>query len=630
MRAERLLADLLDEGVQLWAEGEDLCYRTSDDAVIRSRRQELLEHKAEIVALLGPGRRYAVPSFAQQRMWFLAQQEPLSTADNLPVVSRLRGRLEVAALESTFREIVRRHEILRTLFGTFDERPVQVIGPGAREPMLPLVDLGGLVAAAGEAEARHLAVSEAARPFDLAAGPLLRTVLLRLGDDQHLLLMNLHHIHWDGWSQGILDHELATLYQAFSRGEPSPLPELGVQFSDFAVWQREWLSGAAMETQLAYWRAELGGDPPLLRLPTDRPRPAVAAYRGGEVDFELSESLTRALGKLSREAGASLYMTLLAAFMILLARHAGQNVVVVGSPITHRRRRELEGLIGFFVNTVALRGDLTGGPSFRDFLEQIRKRVLDAFAHQDVPFEKLVEELQPARDPGRHPLFQVMFALQDAAVAEWKLPGLTVTQEEPGHQAVRFYLEMHCLERPQGLQGIVNYPVELFDAVTIERMVSRFQSLLAGIAAEPHHRIPELPLLCAADEEELRSQAEADPPAAWWTADGDGGRVAIVPIEPAAAGRRLHLLDERGRPVPAGIVGEVRIAGLEPERIGDLGCRHRDGTLEITGSTDGAIWRRGVRMSPAVTWEALLALPEVADGTILRRHAENGEVELVA
>ncbi|MCP4661655.1 MAG: non-ribosomal peptide synthetase, partial [bacterium] len=361
-------------------------------------------------------------SFAQQRLWFLEQLEFGSPVYNIPLAVRLSGMVEAALLERVFNEVVRRHEVLRTSFAAAAGRPRQVIAAELQLP-LPLVDLCPLEPAEREAEARRLAAAEARHLFDLTAAPLGRVTLLRLAAADHLLLVTMHHIVSDGWSMGVLQHELAALVEAFSQGKPSRLPELPIQYADFAHWQRHRLAGEVLEAELAYWRVKLGGAPQRLELPADHPRPAVQSFRGRSLPLVLPEPLSEALAALSRRQDATLFMTLLAAFQTLLSRYSGQQDIVVGSPIAGRTHREIEALIGFFVNTLVLRTDLSGNPSFEELLARVRHLALDAYAHQEVPFERLVEELEPDRDLGASPLFQVMFVLQNAPGTSLGRPG---------------------------------------------------------------------------------------------------------------------------------------------------------------------------------------------------------------
>ncbi|MFL5539299.1 MAG: condensation domain-containing protein, partial [Longimicrobiaceae bacterium] len=352
-------------------------------------------------------------SFAQERLWFIDRLEPGSAVYNMPMARRLGGALDESALERSLSEIVRRHEALRTVFAEVDGSPVQVITPFDGF-VVPAEDLSGLGEAEREEAVRRRFAEEAGRAFDLSAGPLFRAALLRLGAEDHVLLLSMHHIVSDGWSTGVLFRELWALYAAYREGGESPLPELPVQYADYAVWQREQLTGEALDRQLSYWRERLAGAPELLELPTDHPRPAVQTYRGATVPVGLSLELLERLQALGQSEGATLYMTLLGAFQVLLGKYAGSGDVVVGSPIAGRTRGEVEGLIGFFVNTLVLRTDLGGDPSFRKVLRRVREATLGAYEHQEVPFEKLVAELQPERSLSHSPLFQVLFTLQNA------------------------------------------------------------------------------------------------------------------------------------------------------------------------------------------------------------------------
>ncbi|HLL83363.1 MAG TPA: condensation domain-containing protein, partial [Longimicrobium sp.] len=379
------------------------------------------------------------PSFAQERLWFIDRLEPGGAVYNLPAAWRLKGALDLAALQRALGEIVRRHEALRTVFTEVDGSPVQVIAP-AGGFALAVEDLSGLAEADRGAAVERRAGEEARRAFDLSAGPLFRAALLRVAREEHVLLLSMHHIVSDGWSMGVISGELSALYSAYREGRPSPLPELEVQYADYAVWQREQLEGRVLDRQLAYWRERLAGAPELLELPTDRPRPPVQTYRGATVPVEISLGLLERLRALGRTEGATLYMTLLGAFQVLLAKYSGSEDVVTGSPIAGRTRKEIEELIGFFVNTLVLRTDLSGDPSFREVLRRVREATLGAYAHQELPFERLVAELQPERSLSHSPLFQVMFALQNAggrgrrsagAEREWYRRGARQRQVRP-------------------------------------------------------------------------------------------------------------------------------------------------------------------------------------------------------
>ncbi|HZT57847.1 MAG TPA: condensation domain-containing protein, partial [Pyrinomonadaceae bacterium] len=350
-------------------------------------------------------------SYAQKGLWLMSRFEPLSAAYNIPAAFRLTGALDVDVLERSLNEIVRRHEALRTTFEMIEERAVQIVHP-SQTLRVESAELGHLPERERAERVAQLAKEHARAPFDLSRWPLIRVKLLRLAEDEHVLLLSMHHIIGDGWSTGVFVREMAAIYKAFSAGRPSPLPELPLQYADFAIWQEEWLTGDVLQSHLDYWRGQLAGAALVLELPTDRPRPAVESFRGARYCFRLPEELTASLQKLSRKEGATLFMTLLAGFQTLLYRYTGQKDIVVGSPIANRNRAETEDLIGFFVNTLALRTQIEGNPRFSELLKKVREMTLGAYAHQDMPFERLVEELQPRRDLSRSPIFQVMFILQ--------------------------------------------------------------------------------------------------------------------------------------------------------------------------------------------------------------------------
>jgi amino acid adenylation domain-containing protein len=442
-------------------------------------------------------------SFAQQRLWFLDQLAPHNAFYNISTAVRLRGPLNIVALEQSLDEIVWRHEILQTTFMTLEGKPVQVIAiaPSLTVAM-PVMDLQGLAKARQEAETERLATEEAQCPFDLTRGPLLRVKLVRLEERQYILLITMHHIISDGWSLGVFVRELAGLYEAFASGRSPLLPELPIQYVDFVIWQREWLQGDALEDQLRYWKRQLA---PLsvLDLPADRPRPPAQTFRGAIHSCELPHSLATALEELSREEDVTLFMTLLAAFQTLLYRYTGQPDVVVGSPIANRNRPELENLIGFLANTLVLRADLAGDPSFYELLQQERRVCLAAYAHQDVPFEKLVEELQPERDLSRNPLFQVMFVLQSAPMPALELPGLTLELMETNSGTARFDLTLSVTSTAQGLEASFEYNTDLFDPARIRRMATHFQTLLKGIVVNLDQRLSDLPLLTETERQQL-------------------------------------------------------------------------------------------------------------------------------
>jgi len=441
-------------------------------------------------------------SFAQQRLWFLDQLVPEAAMYNIPLAYRVTGKLNVGVLEQSLAEVVLRHESLRTTIETIDGQPIQAIAPEIILT-LPVVDLREIAEAQRDAEVQWLSTQEAQQSFDLTKAPLLRAKLLRLDEAEHVLLLTIHHIVSDGWSLGVLMRELAVLYEAFSSGKPASLPELPIQYADFAIWQREWLSGEVLESNLAYWKHQLGGELLILELPTDRPRPLVQTYRGARQSFELSKDLTDALKVLSRREEVTLFMTLLAAFKVLLYRYTGQEDVIVGSPIANRNRTVIEGLIGFFVNTLVLRSDLGGTPSFRDLLGRVREVALGAYTHQDLPFERLVEELQPERDMSYNPLFQVMFVLQNAPMSDWGFSRLTLSPLEVESKTAKFDLALSLTETEQGLIGAFEYNTDLFDEASIARTVGHWQTLLDGVVADPDERICELPILTEAERYQL-------------------------------------------------------------------------------------------------------------------------------
>lgn len=429
-------------------------------------------------------------SFAQQRLWFLHQMEPANAAYNMPLAFRLSGQPDVAALQWSLDEIVRRHEILRTTFDVLDQQPAQLIAATGNLPLI-VKDLDS------EVEAERLASEETQRPFDLVHGPLIRALLMRLSTTEHVLLVTMHHIISDGWSQTILLNELGTLYEAAASGRASPLPELSIQYADFAEWQREWLSGEQLDQQLDYWRQHLRGAPPSLELPTDRTRPAVQTFNGARHSFVLSRDLSARLTELSRREDATLFMTLLAAFYVLLYRYTGEPDIVIGTPVANRNRRELESLIGFFVNTLALRVDLAGNPTFRELLARVREVSLGAYAHQDLPFEMLVEELSPVRDPSRNPLFQVLFALQNTPETAARQLDLDISPVDVTTARAQFELTLDVTAVDGQLDVNFVYNTDLFDASTIQLTAERFKVLLAGVVQHPSRPISALPLLTA-------------------------------------------------------------------------------------------------------------------------------------
>ncbi len=441
-------------------------------------------------------------SFAQERLWFLEQLEPGQSFNNIPAVIRLSGDLNFKALAEGLSEIVRRQKCFRTIFTSAKGRPVAFTTPV--QPLdIPVVDLAGLNSYERESEVQRLTTEEARQPFDLTQSPLLRVKLLRLAAEEHLLLINMHHIISDGWSMGVFYRELTLLYEAFSRGLPTPLAELPIDFSDFAHWQRQWLQNDVLEQQLTYWKQQLGGHLPVLDLPTDRPRPAVQTYRGATKHFALPTTLCSALKALSRREDVTLFMLLLAAFQTLLHRYSGQEDIIVGSPMAGRTRSEVESLVGLFLNTLAFRTTLSGDITFRELLQRVRQVALEAYAHQDLPFEKLVENLSVERDLSRSPVFQVMFVLQNAPLQPLALAGLQLTPLPLDSGTAKFDLTLVLEERADGLGGYVEYNTDLFEAATIVRVLGHFQTLLEGIAAHPDERLATLPLLTTSERQQL-------------------------------------------------------------------------------------------------------------------------------
>ncbi|BAY48347.1 McnC protein [Scytonema sp. HK-05] len=543
MNTVEFLSYLRSLDIQVFIEGDRLRCNAPEGTLTPELRVEIQQRKAEIIGFLKVAnyttlhtstplvpisRNRNLPlSFAQQRLWFLDQLVPNNPFYNVPAAFRLTGSLNLTALEQTFNEIVRRHEALRTTFVILEGQPVQVIAPilnvslAVRDlQQLPQVVVAPTPRDQREKEARRLMTQEAQRPFNLSTDPLLRVTLLRLDEAEHILVLNMHHIVSDGWSIGVLIREIALLYTAFASNQRSPLPELPIQYADFAYWQRQWLQGDVLAKQLGYWQKQLEGVS-MLNLPTDRPRPAAPTYRGARQFLQLPKSLSEALETLSQQEGVSLFMTMLAAFQILLYRYTQQEDIAVGSPIANRNRSEIEGLIGFFVNSLVLRTDLSGNPTFRSLLSRVRDVALEAYAHQDLPFEKLVEELHPERNLNQNPLFQVVFALQNAPMSALELPELTLSPLPFDSETTRFDLEFHLWERAskggasltpenglwvnnsEGISGFVIYSTDLFDDSTITRMLGHFQTLLESIVAHPEQRIADLPFLSEAERHQL-------------------------------------------------------------------------------------------------------------------------------
>jgi NRPS condensation-like uncharacterized protein len=454
-------------------------------------------------------------SFAQQRLWFIDQLEPGNIAYNMPTTVRYGAALDVPALERAVGEIIRRHETLRTIFASVDGQPVQVINPPA-PVTLHVTDLQHLPDDERAGSAARLEAEEGARPFDLQRGPLFRVRVARLAEEEYIVVLTLHHIISDGWSTGILLKELSTLYGAFSQGQPSPLAELPIQYADYAQWQRGWLQGEVLETQLAYWKKQLQATEPLIKLPTDKPRPPVLSYRGSKLRFTLTPELSNAIKSLGQREGTTLFMTMFAAFKALLYRYTGQADIVVGSPVAGRNQLETEELIGFFVNMLALRTKIEDNPRFSELLRQVRETTLDAYAHQEVPFDKLVDALQIERNPSYQPLFQVVFALQSASLNPSGVPDVTPTPRLVGPVPSAFDLILEVVDSEEHLGVGLLYNVDIFNETTAARLLEHYRDLLNEVTGDSEKRIMDIRLgadgdvKSAAEESALQTHLEAE------------------------------------------------------------------------------------------------------------------------
>jgi amino acid adenylation domain-containing protein len=529
-------------------------------------------------------------SFAQQRLWFLDQLEPGSSLYNIPVALRLTGRLLTAELEAALGELARRHETLRTRFVVEGEEPRQQVMPAGPVKMA-LHDLSELPAPEREAAARRVMSEEAGTPFDLTAGRLMRVALIRLAAEEHVIVLTLHHIVSDGWSMGVLVREVTELYRAQVEGRPPALRELPVQYADYAVWQRGWLA-EGMAAEVGYWRERLAGAPPLLELPASRPRPAVQSFRGGREGFEVSGEVREGLRRLSRREGATLFMVLLAAFKTLLWRYTGQTEVVVGTPVAGRTSAELEGLIGFFVNTLPLRTSLRAAETFPELVARVRETSLGAFAHQDVPFEKLVGELNPPRDLSYAPIFQVVFGLQNAPQPEPGLPDLTLSPVDVEPETSKFDVTLFMVATGSRLVGTAEYNSDLFDAAAIKRMVGHFQNLLEAVVAQPSLALASLPLLSPGEQRQLLSEwneTAVDYPRESRVHELFEAQAAKTPRRPALAfeGEELSYEELNGR--ANRLARYLRGAGVGPEtRVGLLVERSPASVVGLL-----AIWKAG-------------------------------------
>ena len=519
MTAAELLSQLRHRDVKVWANGDRLRFSASPGALTPALRDELAERKVEILRFLqeaadatGSSTRAitqvkrdgaSLLSFAQQRLWFLNQLEPGSAVYNIPDAVRLHGALDEKALANALNEIVRRHEVLRTVYPESQGQPLQQLTP-PRPVKFESVDLKRVAECVREAQAERLAAEEVVKPFDLAHDQMLRALLIHLSNDDHILLLTMHHIASDGWSLGVIRRELAQLYDAFSRGEPSPLPELPIQYGDFAHWQRSTVTGESLESRLQYWRKQLSGQLLPLELPCDHPRPGVQTYNGRTRRSYLPADKVSALKSIGLHEGATFFMTLLAVFKVLMYRYTEQEDLLVGTPTAGRDRAETESLVGFFVNTVVLRTDLSGNPSFRDLLHRVRDVSVGAFANQDLPFEKLAAEINPERNRSRTPLFQTLFALQSASSGTIELPGLRAEAFHVDWQSSKFDLSLFATEDSTGgCQLLLEYCTDLFEAESIDRMLGHFRELIASICRNPDEPISTLRMLTETEREQL-------------------------------------------------------------------------------------------------------------------------------
>ena len=555
---------------------------------ISSRLAALSPEKRRILALAlqkqGGGRDTFPLSFAQQRLWFLDQWQPGSAAYNSPMALRLAGRLDADALARALTEIVRRHEALRTVYLGLEGRPVQTVQPAAPVP-LPVDDLAALPEPARAAEARRVIDAETGTPFDLARGPMLRARLLRLGAEEHVLVVVTHHVAFDG-SVGIFFRELTALYDAFARGWASPLPQLPIQYADFAVWQRDRLQGELLDAQLAWWRERLAGAPPALQLPVARPVPRVRTDRGEGFRFAFPRELSGRVRELARAEGATVFMALLAAWDALLHRYTGESDLLVGTPIQVRTRAETEGLIGCFTNTVVVRASAEGNPTFRELLRRVRDASLGAFAHGEVPFERLVDELHPERDPGQNPLFQVMFVVHPGATAaELRMGEVAVSPVPTDTGRSRLSILLGMTDADDGLTGVLEYSMDLFDHAAVERMVGHFRALLEAAVAAPETRLLDLPLLSEMETRRLVHE--------WNDTDGDYPRGVCI--------HQLFEARAAGTPDAVAVVcGERTLTYGEVEREANRLAHRLRGLGVGPGVYVGVHLERSAEMVPAL------------------------------
>ncbi len=627
MELPEILAELARCGVSVAADGDKLVVRGPLTPELRQavvlRKPELLRHLSGGAIPRARRDRELPLSFAQQRLWFL-DQLGAGLAYNLGWALRLDGRLDEAALRASLDAIVARHEALRTTFRAVDGRAVQVV---AERLALALerVDLASLGRDAAEVEARRLVHERQQRPFDLAHGPLLRAGLLKLAEDRHVLSVEIHHIVFDGWSVGVFNNELAAGYAAFALGSEPVLPALPVQYADFAVWQRERLQGPRLAAQLDYWRERLGTDRPRTDLPTDRPRPAVQGFTGAARFFQLPPGQLHALRSLAQDEGATLFTVLLAGFQALLARYSGQDDVLVGIPSANRTHVELEAMIGFFVNSLAVRTDLGGDPTFRDALARVKASTGGAHEHDELPFERVVDELSPGRDAGENPFFQTVFALQNAPRGTLDLPNLSLAMFETELRVTRFDLEAHLYEAPDTVYGVLLYATALFDEATIDRFARHYVTLLEAAAARPDARLSELPWLGAEEQARLQGRAAGASVAAPRRSvlERVSAQAAARPAAPAVVSGARELgygeLERRS----SALAARLRAAGVGPEVRVAL-CAERSPELVIGAL---AILKAGgayVALDPAYPAERLVFMATDAGARLALNHGAAG------
>jgi amino acid adenylation domain-containing protein len=526
MSAASTIASILEEarrlGITLYVDEGRLRYRAPEGALNDTLRAQITAHKEGLLSVLsnGNGSVSSEPllarrqqsgderitlSFGQERLWFLYQMDPANPFYNLNTAARLMGALDIDALERSINEIISRHEVLRTRFQTFDGQPFGVVD-STLELTIEVTNLLGLPPAEREPEALKFSSEYFQRPFDLGHGPLIRASVLKLGERNYLLLLSMHHIIFDGWSIGILFRELASLYESYSARKPGALPELPLQYSDFALWQRQWLQGETLKNHLTFWKDYLSGANAILDLPADHPRPQAQSFRGARQSFRIPSRVAGPIKSLTQQERATLFAVLLSAFQTLLYRYTNQEDITIGTPVANRNRVEIESLIGFFVNTVAIRTDLSGNPTFRQLLARVRETMLEVQPHQEIPLERVIEEVRPRRELNRAPLFQVMFVLQNAPLPQLKIADLTLEPTEIDNRTAKFDLTLYMRETGQELVGSLAYNTDLFESTSIARMIACFQNLLESVAANADQPLLKLALLTAAQRQQLLTE----------------------------------------------------------------------------------------------------------------------------